>query len=182
MARTALSSIHEELRQNRDLVLAAQEYHSEKMGLLRQSFGPDANVVNPADFPRGFIAPADLFDVAWQTARETDALSQVGLETEPFGGWWSLPMARVRPGEPLDDAVRRGLRRSAPTLEPHLDQVETTLDDDADGGVVRVGYRATRCRSGWRRSCSAVARAGCPPSRRKRCSPRTASPSRLRGA
>ncbi|HEX9641551.1 MAG TPA: hypothetical protein VGB13_09580 [Candidatus Krumholzibacteria bacterium] len=80
LSHTALASIREELSQNRELIREAQEYHEAKMTLVRGHLGPDATPLPLEEFPRGFVAPAQLFDVAWQTARETDALSHL-----PYG-------------------------------------------------------------------------------------------------
>jgi len=84
VARQALTSIHEELNHNHALVQEAFDYHSEKMQLIqgylaRRAEEPDAHPT-PSDFPRGFVAPAQLLEVAWITARDVDALSQLPYE------------------------------------------------------------------------------------------------------
>ena len=84
VAQTALSSIRSELVQNRERLAESAEYHTAKIELIQGYFTraatePDAHP-SPRDFERGFIAPAQLLEVAWQTARETDALRKLPYE------------------------------------------------------------------------------------------------------
>ncbi|HOX26068.1 MAG TPA: hypothetical protein PLL30_09105 [Candidatus Krumholzibacteria bacterium] len=75
-ADRALAAIAEELRSNREGVLAAGEYHEERMSRI-YGRGPQEPRLEARDFPRGFISPARVFRTAWDTAGETGALEHL---------------------------------------------------------------------------------------------------------
>ncbi len=79
-ARNALSAITEELRANRDAVQASREYHEGRLGAIYGALG-SGTPLKPADFPRGFVGPAQVFQTAWDAASETGALADLDYAT-----------------------------------------------------------------------------------------------------
>ena len=79
-AETALASVVEELRSNRQAVAEAREYH---VGLLHrlQALRGEGEEPTIADFPNGFIAPATPFRTAWESAADTGALADLPYDT-----------------------------------------------------------------------------------------------------
>lgn len=79
-ARSALASIVEELRSNRAAVAEARDYHRGRLELLRQ-LEHESRPPAPDTFPRGFIAPAQVYATAWTSATETGALTHMEYAT-----------------------------------------------------------------------------------------------------
>lgn len=73
----ALDAISEELRSNRDAVADSLSYHHERLGLLRGEETEGSLTI--ADFPRGFVLPARVTRIAWDSAAETGALAKMDL-------------------------------------------------------------------------------------------------------
>lgn len=66
----AMTHIHDEVRANRKAVAEALAYHQKMVDEIRQD--PEMQwEQNP--FHRGFIAPAQTYQTAWESARVTDA-------------------------------------------------------------------------------------------------------------
>lgn len=80
-AQTALASIRQELAVNRDAVASALDYHLTLSDTLRRLArqGPPAEgpAVSGRLFSRGYVAPADLLETAWEAANATDAVSNL---------------------------------------------------------------------------------------------------------
>lgn len=78
-AAHALTSILEEITANRDSVVAARAYHSEKMQTL-DAAAKASKPLDVRDFSRGFISPAQVSSAAWTTAGETGALADLPFD------------------------------------------------------------------------------------------------------
>ena len=71
-ASEALTSIIQEIRENRSAVLSSVQYHTEVQAELRASFqrgSPPAR----SSFPRGYIGPAEILTTAWELANSRGA-------------------------------------------------------------------------------------------------------------
>lgn len=79
-ASSALASIVEELQSNRTAVAEALTYHSGRLELL-QELQREPRAPDPRAFPRGFVAPAQLFATAWASATATGALAHMDYDT-----------------------------------------------------------------------------------------------------
>lgn len=79
-ARRALAAITAELHANRTAVQASHDYHEDR---VRTIFGaePGAPALQPRDFPKGFVMPAQIFQTAWDAAAQTGALTDLDYPT-----------------------------------------------------------------------------------------------------
>lgn len=72
-ARLALDAVTHELQANRGAVAESEEYHYAKMVALRDA-REGAEPLEPRDFEKGFVHPAQILSNAWDTATATDAV------------------------------------------------------------------------------------------------------------
>lgn len=79
-ARRALAAITEELAANRAAVQASHDYHQDRLRAIYAAQS-EGEALAPRDFPRGFIGPAQVYQTAWEAARETGALSDLDYAT-----------------------------------------------------------------------------------------------------
>jgi hypothetical protein len=77
----ALASIREELHTNRDAVRRSLDYHLTLAAALREPAGSASAQSRAAQdgslFSKGFVLPAPMLQTAWESARSTDALSNM---------------------------------------------------------------------------------------------------------
>ncbi len=77
LAERAMRGIQDELTMNRKAAQESLDYHS---GLLQLLMRPGATQPTSAEFPRGFVMPAQLLSTGWDTAVATDAVSHFDYE------------------------------------------------------------------------------------------------------
>jgi hypothetical protein len=75
-AEEAIASIGAEIAANRELALAARDYHRQRLQLIGERMRSDEPLTS-ADFPDGFTNPARFLSAAWETAREAGELVAV---------------------------------------------------------------------------------------------------------
>lgn len=78
-AATALSSIVDELRTNRDAVASSLDYHRTLAGKLREHRAA-GSTPDIRTFGRGFVHPASVLRTAWSTAGATNAFEELDYD------------------------------------------------------------------------------------------------------
>jgi hypothetical protein len=79
-ASHALISVVAELDENRTLLSASRTYHSHLLDTIRITL-QERGALNQGLFREGFVNPADLVTVAWETANATGATGEMDYGT-----------------------------------------------------------------------------------------------------
>lgn len=81
-AQIALKSIRDEIQSNRDRVTASLEYHRSRIDTLAAlRGGSDDRTPSPRLFPKGFIYPAPVLDIAWKSAQTANVVDRLPYPT-----------------------------------------------------------------------------------------------------
>lgn len=78
-AEAALSAVLNEIDSNKRALQESFDYHSQSLTMIRER-KQAGTPLNPGDFPKGFIGPAPVLEVAWEAANVTGALERLDLE------------------------------------------------------------------------------------------------------
>ena len=78
-AAEALANIEGEVAANRELVAASLEYHQGQVAMIGERM-KTGEPVQPKDFPKGFVFPAQVSHTAWEVAKETGAIANMDYD------------------------------------------------------------------------------------------------------
>lgn len=130
-ASVALTSILEELKENRTSVLGSLEYHTtvrdELYGAMRAGSPPPRSA-----FPRGYVGPAEILTTAWDLAHARGAIVTLPYQevlslSQTYADQRSYAATSRQVGDLIYTAIFREGSQSILTRYPNLLEVVMTL-------------------------------------------------------